>query len=108
MLRKVEQGKKMSSLQDNKIKNLSFPGVLKSISDDKSLSIFQLIADVNSNGEIILKKLGLTRKQYYSKISTMMKAGLIKRQSRKYRLTPFGKVIYCCTTIAKKSSRQLL
>jgi predicted transcriptional regulator len=103
MLRKVEQGKKMSSLQDNKIKNLSFPGVLKSISDDKSLSIFQLIADVNSNGEIILKKLGLTRKQYYSKISTMMKAGLIKRQSRKYRLTPFGKVIYCCTTIAKKA-----
>jgi predicted transcriptional regulator len=103
MLRKVEQGKKMSSLQDNKIKNLSFPGVLKSISDDKSLSIFQLIADVNSNGEIILKKLGLTRKQYYSKISTMMKAGLIKRQSGKYRLTPFGKVIYCCTTIAKKA-----
>jgi predicted transcriptional regulator len=102
MLRKVEQGKKMSSLRDNKIKNLSFPGVLKSISDDKSLSIFQLIADVNSNGEIILKKLGLTRKQYYSKISTMMKAGLIKRQSRKYRLT------HCCTTIAKKSSRQLL
>src|ERR1051326_5933670 len=103
MLRKVEQGKKMSSLQDNKIKNLSFPGVLKSISDDKSLSIFQLIADVNSNGEIILKKLGLTRKQYYSKISTMMKAGLIKRQSGEYRLTPFGKVIYCCTTIAKKA-----
>jgi predicted transcriptional regulator len=93
----------MSSLRDNKIKNLSFPGVLKSISDDKSLSIFQLIADVNSNGEIILKKLGLTRKQYYSKISTMMKAGLIKRQSGKYRLTPFGKVIYCCTTIAKKA-----
>ena len=103
MLRKVEQGKKMSSLQDNKIKNLSFPGVLKSISDDKSLSIFQLIADVNSNREIILKKLDLTRKQYYSKISTMMKAGLIKRQSGKYRLTPFGKVIYCCTTIAKKA-----
>ena len=100
---KVEQGKKMSSLQDNKIKNLSFPGVLKSISDDKSLSIFQLIADVNSNWEIILKKLGLARKQYYSKISTMMKAGLIKRQSGKYRLTPFGKVIYCCTTIAKKA-----
>ena len=33
----------------------------------------------------------------------MMKAGLIKRQSGKYRLTPFGKVIYCCTTIAKKA-----
>jgi predicted transcriptional regulator len=100
MLRKVERGK-MSSLQDNKIKSLSFPGVLKSISDDKSLSIFQLIADVNSNREIILKKLGLTRKQYYSKISAMMKAGLIKRQNGRYYLTPFGKVIYCCTMIVK-------
>ena len=93
----------MSSLQDNKIKSLSFPGVLKSISDDKSLSIFQLIADVNSNREIILKKLGLTRKQYYSKISAMMKAGLIKRQNGRYYLTRFGKVIYCCTMIAKKA-----
>jgi predicted transcriptional regulator len=41
-------------------------------------------------------------------MSAMMKAGLIKRQNGKYHLTPFGKVIYCCTTIAKKSSRQLL
>jgi predicted transcriptional regulator len=91
------------SLQNRITNNVSLADVLKSISDDKSLSIFQLIADVNSNGEIILKKVGLTRKQYYSKISAMMKAGLINRQSGKYRLTPFGKVIYCCTTIAKKA-----
>jgi predicted transcriptional regulator len=90
-------------LQDNKDNNLSLAHVLKSISDDKSLSIFQLIANVNSNGEIILKKLDLTRKQYYSKISAMMKAGLIKRQSGRYCLTPFGKVIYCCTMIAKNA-----
>ncbi len=91
------------SLQNSKTNNLSLADVLKSISNDKSLSIFQLIAKVNSNGEIILKKLGLTRKQYYSKISAMMKAGLIKRQNGRYYLTPFGKVIYCCTTIAKKA-----
>ena len=91
------------SLQNRITNNLSLADVLKSISDDKSLSIFQLIADVNSNGEIILKKVGLTRKQYYSKISAMMKADLIKRQSGRYHLTPFGKVIYCCTTIAKKA-----
>src|SRR5215212_792388 len=90
-------------LQDNKENNLSLAHVLKSISDDKSLSLFQLIANVNSNGGIILKKLDLTRKQYYSKISIMMKSGLIKRQNGKYYLTPFGKVIYCCTTIAKNA-----
>jgi predicted transcriptional regulator len=91
------------SLQNRITNILSLAHVLKSISDDKSLSIFQLIANINSNGEIILKKLGLTRKQYYSKISAMMKAGLIKRQSGRYYLTPFGKVIYCCTMIAKNA-----
>ena len=93
----------VSSIQNYKINNLSVPDVLKTISDDKSFEVFQLIANINSNGEIILKKLGLTRKQYYSKMSAMMKAGLIKRQSGRYYLTPFGKVIYCCTTIAKNA-----
>ena len=84
------------SLQNSKTNTLSLANVLKSISDDKSLSIFQLIANVNSNGEIILKKLVLSRKQYYSKIAAMIADGLIKRQNGRYHITPFGKVIYCC------------
>jgi predicted transcriptional regulator len=91
-------------LQSSEINNIvSVADVLKSISDDKSLSIFQLIADVNSNGEISIKKLGLSSRQYYSRISTMMTAGLIKRRSGRYYLTSFGKVIYCCTTITKSA-----
>ena len=90
-------------LQDNKTNNMSVPDILKTISDDKSFAVFQLIANVNSNGEIILKKLGLTRKQYYSKISAMMATHLIKRQRGRYYLTPFGKVIYCCTMITKNA-----
>ncbi|MFL6383328.1 MAG: hypothetical protein ACJ72S_18870 [Nitrososphaeraceae archaeon] len=90
-------------LQDNKTNNMSVPDVLKTISDDKSFAVFQLIANVNSTGEIVLKKLDLTRKQYYSKISAMMAADLIKRQNRRYYLTPFGKVIYCCIMIAKNA-----
>ena len=34
----------------------SYVDVIKSISDEKSVSIFKLIADSNSNGEITLKK----------------------------------------------------
>jgi hypothetical protein len=37
---------------------ISLADILKSISDDKSLSIFRTIGDKNSNGEISLKKLG--------------------------------------------------
>jgi hypothetical protein len=32
-----------------------------------------------------------------------METSLIKRQSGRYYLTPFGKVIYCCIMIAKNA-----
>jgi hypothetical protein len=92
------------SLQYNKSYNIHLADVLKSISDDKSLSIFHLIGNVNPTGEMInLKQLDISCKQYYSRISGMMAAGLIKRQRGRYYLTPFGKVIYCCTMIAKNA-----
>ncbi len=91
-------------LQYSKTNNEYLAAVLKSISDDKSLSIFQAIADVNSNnGEISLKKSGLSRKRYYSRTSAMRETGLIKRTEGRYYLTSFGKVIYCCIKIAKNA-----
>ena len=45
----------VASLQYDKTNNMSLPDVLKTISDDKSFAVFQLIANVNSNREIILK-----------------------------------------------------
>lgn len=36
----------------------------------------------------------LSRKQYYSKLSRLIKVDLIKRKSGRYLLTPFGRVIY--------------
>jgi len=36
----------------------------------------------------------LSRKQYYSRMSSLMEAGLIKRKQGKYTLTAFGKVVY--------------
>jgi hypothetical protein len=95
----------MRSFQhNNKSNNISLADVLKSISDDKSLSIFRLIGNVNPTGEIIsLKKLGLSSKQYYYRISAMMETDLVKRKKGRYYLTPFGKVIYCCIMIAKNA-----
>ena len=98
-----EENATRKSFQYNKSNNIHLADVLKSVSDVQSLSIFELIADANFNGEIILKKFGLSCKQYYSRISGMMAAGLIKRQSGRYYLTPFGKVIYCCIMIAKNA-----
>jgi len=68
--------------------------ILKKISDDKTLTLFNSIAVADSNKYIPLKEMNLTTKQYYSRISGLLNAGLIKRHKGKYSLTLLGKVVY--------------
>jgi predicted transcriptional regulator len=68
--------------------------VLKSISDDESLELFRSIALKDSDSESLRNRTKMTRKQYYSRMSRLMKAGLIRRKNGKHTLTAFGKVIY--------------
>jgi|SRR5919198_1997884 predicted transcriptional regulator len=68
--------------------------VLKSISDDDSLELFRSIALKDSDSDSLRRRTKMTRKQYYSRMSRLTKAGLIKRKSGKHALTAFGKVIY--------------
>jgi hypothetical protein len=68
--------------------------VLRSISDDKSLSLFNTIALAVGSCEIPISRLRLTRKQYYSRLSAMIKTGLIARENGKYDLTSFGRIVY--------------
>ncbi len=72
---------------------MSVPNILRAISDDKSIVLFNTIA-LASGGDILISSLKLTRKQYYSRISALIKAELIKRQNGKYFLTSFGKIVY--------------
>ncbi len=74
-------------------KLMSLPNILRAISDDKSIVLFNTIA-LASGGDILISSLKLTRKQYYSRISALIKAELIKRQNGKYFLTSFGKIVY--------------
>jgi transcription initiation factor IIE alpha subunit len=68
--------------------------ILKSISDDESLELFRFIATNDSDSESLRNRTKMTRKQYYSRMSRLMKAGLIKRKNGKHNLTAFGRVIY--------------
>jgi hypothetical protein len=68
--------------------------VLKSISDDDSLELFRSIALKDSDSESLRRKTKMTRKQYYSRMSRLMKTGLTRRKKGKHTLTAFGKVIY--------------
>src|ERR671938_1614534 len=68
--------------------------VLKTISDNGSLELFRIVALTKQDTDILISKTKLTRKQYYSRMSSLSKAGLVKRKDGKYTLTTFGKVIY--------------
>jgi predicted transcriptional regulator len=68
--------------------------ILKKISDDKTLTLFDSIAVSNGDKYIPLKEMNLSTKQYYSRVSGLLNAGLIKRRKGKYSLTLLGKVVY--------------
>jgi predicted transcriptional regulator len=68
--------------------------VLSAISDDKSLVLFNTIALASGDSSILISRLDLTRKQYYSRMSELTSAGLVRRMNGKYFITSFGKVVY--------------
>ncbi len=70
--------------------------ILKAIADDKALNLFNKIALADKENGCIpsLKEMQLSVKQYYSRMSTLMKAGLIKRINGNYHLTMLGKIVY--------------
>ncbi len=78
-------------------KTPSITSILKKISDDKALVLFNSIAvssPTDNDRYIPLKEMNLSTKQYYSRISGLQSAGLIKRHKGKYYLTLLGRVVY--------------
>src|SRR5712691_2375011 len=74
--------------------SLSIADVIKAISDDNSLVLFNTIALASGNSDVLKTTLKLTRKQYYSRISGLVNAGLITRKNGNYFVTSFGKIVY--------------
>ena len=67
---------------------------LSAISNDKSLVLFNTIALASEGSSILISRLELTRKQYYSRMSELTKSGLIRRRNGRYFLTSFGRIVY--------------
>ena len=68
--------------------------ILKRISDEKALTLFNSIAISDGDKPILSRKSTLTAKQYYGRISGLMDAGLIKKRNRRHTLTTLGKIVY--------------
>lgn len=81
--------------------------VFESLSDNVSLGLFTTIAHESINSVALRNKVKITRKQYYSRLSKMMKAGLIKRTNGKLVITAFGKIVFKVQeTVENASSNQ--
>jgi hypothetical protein len=72
----------------------SVANIFNSLSDEQSVLLFTTIATKSISSVELKSKISLTRKQYYSKLSRMVRVGLIKRRSGKLVVTTLGKIVY--------------
>ena len=70
--------------------------VLRAISDDKSMNLFRLVSQDNKgvDSELLKVESRLSRKQFYSRLERLMKAGLVRRKRGRYSVTFFGKIVH--------------
>ena len=74
--------------------------ILKMVTNENTLKILNQIIDNNNykdGNTLSLSKIGLTRKQFYTRLNELITRGIIKRAKGKYYLTTFGKIVYDLT-----------
>jgi CheY-like chemotaxis protein/predicted transcriptional regulator len=81
----------------------SMADILNALSDDKALNIFKIIALSSCDSNILIREAKLNLKQYYSRMTDLIKVGLIRKKEGKYCLTSFGKVFYNLQIIAENT-----
>ena len=87
-------------------KNISVTKVLRTLSDQKTQKLFTAIIEAEAaQSQLLIVKLGLSRRQYYNRITDLLTAGLIRRQRGIYRLSSFGKVIRSLQITAERTAR---
>jgi predicted transcriptional regulator len=69
--------------------------LLKIMTNEQSLRIFNtILLEGHLKTEVLRTRLKLSRKEYYSRITRLTRAGLVRREKGRYYVTSFGKVIH--------------
>jgi predicted transcriptional regulator len=78
--------------------------ILKLMFNENSMKILnRIIENHDTDGTtLLITKLGLTRKQFYSKLYELITNGLIKKERGSYHITTLGKIVYDMTAEYKK------
>jgi DNA-binding Lrp family transcriptional regulator len=72
---------------------ISILNILDAIRDRESQSLLHALA-TSVDDHNLANRLKITRKQFYTRIARLMKAGLVKRKYGRFNMTSFGSVIY--------------
>jgi DNA-binding HxlR family transcriptional regulator len=72
---------------------ISVTMVLAALSDKKSLYLLSKIALAEVDSQFLLAETRLTSKAFYSRMSRLLKTGIISRKNGMYSLTSFGKIV---------------
>ncbi len=83
----------------------SVADIFESLSDEQSFMLFSTIAIGGINSVELRRKVSLSRKQYYSRISRMIRVGLIKRRSGKLVVTAFGRIVFKSQKIVEDANK---
>jgi len=98
----LEYQHKVISTPEN-VEGVSIANILKAIADDKSLVLFNTIAIAGGDSDILITRLGVTRKQFYLRMAALQKTGLISRRNRQYVLTSLGLIVYDAQLMIRKA-----
>ena len=76
---------------------LSVANIVSCISHPKALLLFKAVAiSDNDCSRILITKLGLSRRHYYSSMEKLIHTCLVRRIGGKHSLTSLGKVMFSC------------
>ena len=91
----IKEDKRADIILCTKLKkgSISIEDILKALSDNKTLVLFNTIA-LAEGTQIQIRKIGLTTKQYYSRLSRLAESDLITRKNGRYFLTLLGRIVY--------------
>ena len=73
---------------------MSTAQVMVALSDTKSFYLLSKIAFAEADSQFLLSETRLSAKAFYSRMSRLLKIGVITRKSGKYSLTSFGKIVH--------------
>src|ERR687897_329316 len=83
---------------------ISIINILSALSDDKALILFSTIAVGKCyDFKTLIKSMGITQSQYYSRLRRITDTGLVKRENGKYMATTLGNVVYEAVSMVGKA-----